>query len=739
MNYCHIEVGAIPELGTPLGGFSCFDCTFLTPNKKKWQSHISQTGHNRSGGAAQHTVQLQTFSRGRHARYWVVKDKRDQDRKGESDSIVGDRNTGFQQMLLDYQKKHDKRWIERRRIADDPSGVENQSRWVQYMRWAALFDRKDKRIIYLASLMARPVGIRTATQRRSDESVGEVDPVLIRLGGSFDRVMRQCTARLSLVPHETLLWLNSIDPMKPAGQPFALKQNGKSMGRYRQFMRRCLTYCVRMARLGREVAQQLHGIRWTDAQWTALQQIVVVLDQLGPVLPEDVSEEEEDTSEEEEQEQELDKAVFAYCIAMLQQRVLVNWYENPLLFFAAVLGINDARGSYREPKHYTGSLAGLVWCSRMLMLEEAFRDSPEDPNEMTMETVEAFQEVQRRWLAGGSYSPMSTFITWMAYGKGFRTKEGGTPKVLWESNGQVMRYLGQSIRVADFITTADAAIVEAEAVLDQLFFEPWETIAATIEMRRIHDSVMFEGTGSSFATDPRNRWLQPGFRFVVERARTRMWRSDQRPDLKEVKAWIGRLKTFKRLLMVAKHIWGGQPGRGPEMTTLKHCDTAQMMRNVFVFDGEVLLITDRDKNRSIRGLGRKVARFLPARIGRMVIAYIAWLMPFEEFIHDASGVAGPDSTLWSYMWKDARRGPWETEQLSDGLATLTGAHLGVELMVSDYRHAAIGFARVIKGIVVRRAEMEVGEGGGEDGRRGRGGDDVGAAVGVDLGRAVDTR
>ena len=46
--------------------------------------------------------------------------------------------------------------MERWRVADDPSGVENQSRWVQYMWWAALFDGKDKRIIYLASLMARP-------------------------------------------------------------------------------------------------------------------------------------------------------------------------------------------------------------------------------------------------------------------------------------------------------------------------------------------------------------------------------------------------------------------------------------------------------------------------------------------------------------------------------------------------------------------------------------------------------
>ena len=84
----------------------------------------------------------------------------------------------------------------------------------------------------------------------------------------------------------------------------------------------------------------------------------------------------------------------------------------------------------------------------------------------------------------------------------------------------------------------------------------------------------------------------------------------------------------------------------------------------------------------------------------MVIVYIVWLMLFEEFIHDVSSVARPNSMLWSYMWKDIRRGPWEIEQLSDGLVALTRAHLGVELMVSDYRHAAIRFAWVIKGIVV---------------------------------------
>ena len=135
-----------------------------------------------------------------------------------------------------------------------------------------------------------------------------------------------------------------------------------------------------------------------------------------------------------------------------------------------------------------------------------------------------------------------------------------------------------------------------------------------------------------------------------------------------------------------------------------------------------MLITDLDKSRSIRGLGRKVARFLPTRIGKMVVAYIAWLLPFEEMLCDKAGITGLDGTLSSYMWKDARKGAWETEQLSEALASSTGRYVGIELMVSDYRHVAIGLARKIKGIVIRRAEIEMGEGGEDDDVDGVGGE-----------------
>jgi hypothetical protein len=35
-----------------------------------------------------------------------------------------------------------------------------------------------------------------------------------------------------------------------------------------------------------------------------------------------------------------------------------------------------------------------------------------------------------------------------------------------------------------------------------------------------------------------------------------------------------------------------------------------------------MLVTDRDKAKSIRGYGRKVARFLPERVGQLLVVYL---------------------------------------------------------------------------------------------------------------------
>ena len=713
---------AIPQL-TVDKGYSCNGCAYLTSSRKKIVNHY-RTAQHPMGEERWKEVKLQTYSQGRCARYWMVDDGEDgasrgrvrqEDENGredeDEDESEGENGDGdgdeWMRTLREYDEVLERKREERFRVVENPWGVENVSTWVKEIGWAEHLEGKRMDQLHEASLMPK------ARERRSNGNRREIRPgdkQLIPLGESFNRVIERCIKRMKLVPHETLRWLNGVDPNKPAGDPFKVKEMEETMCRYKLFWQRYLCYAVRACRLGREEAVEQRGIRFNDRQWELIERVTGWLDEEDEVMEEE---------EKEEWQQQLDQDVFEFCIGSLKQKVPFKVYINPLLHFAAVLGINERGLRWKQAKDYTGQLAGIIWCARVLMLEHIFKDESEEPEEITVDMVERFKEEYRIWLADGSNTPFSTMLRWMSYGKGFRTKEGGAAKVLWEEEGETLRYLGQRIEVQDFRKAVNAQVDEAERLMNELMFNGWEEAKGLIDLRRIEDSLMLEGRGDSFVTNDRNSWLRPGHRFLAQKGKTTLWRPARGWRLKSVADYLKVVQAFRRVQLGNVHIWGGQPGRGPEIMTIKHCDTQQVIRNVFVFDGQVLIITDRDKSRAIRGIGRKVARFLPERVGKLMIAHIAWVMPFEQLLHEQSKIPGPSPSLEAYLWKDGKKKEgWKTEQLSEQLASITGKFLGVELTVRDYRHVAIVLGRVIKGIVIRQLEVEMGEQQGDDGTGG---------------------
>lgn len=671
----------------------------------------------------------------------------------------------------------------RRRIAEGPGGIDVDSPWVKIMGWSKHFDGRDLNVVYRAS-----VGPLTEAQRVKlwSRAEREEQGKLARLAESFERQVARGVARLDRVPVDTLKWLASIDPSKPRGRPFGLKDVASSMTRYKTYWKRYLCYCVRVFRAGRDASADTHGVRFTDEQWSQLGVIVQQLDNdnddddgdapieasqadrgspagsaqvgenggtswptagcddedlagifgdmdMGERQHEDeyMSEDEyeieevtEHTADEEavdEADAVLDRHVFLFCISSMKQKVLCDVYINPLLHFCAVLGIDGEMLSYRGAIGYTGQLAGLMWSGRLLMLEHVFEDQPEDPNEMTIEAVKHFEDVYRLWLAEGSYSPFSNIIRWMSYGRGYREKEPGMARLMWEEQGVTMRWLGHRITVDDLRSAAQLVVRNAEELLDGLFCGRWAEARDSIRMRDISDSLRYDGPGRSFATDVRNNWLRPGHERLSDPVRDLLWDSAAgRWRRSNAAEYMSRLRSFKRALLVSTHIWGGQPGRGPEIMTMQHADTQQLVRNVFVFDGQVMLITDRDKNKAIRGTGRKVARFLPDDIGRMMVAYITWVIPFERMLSNVmrpgsgGGESAKPAKQYYWLWTDGRNGRWETDVLSRELGMLTGEHVGVELKTADYRHVAIELGRQVQGLVVRQIEAGIGEDGDGD-------------------------
>ncbi|KAL3599869.1 hypothetical protein FPOAC2_04097 [Fusarium poae] len=270
--------------------------------------------------------------------------------------------------------------------------------------------------------------------------------------------------------------------------------------------------------------------------------------------------------------------------------------------------------------------------------------------------------------------------------------------------------MGEHISIEDFTRTLRGEVTEAERLLNGLFGGVWPMVSKKIDIDQIVDNMTRLGAGQSFASNPKNKWLEAGPEKVMRLMEASIWDAARvRWKRQRVKMWLRDLRLLRETLLVLVHTWGGLPGRGPEVTTLRHCDSWQLIRNVFILDGQVMIVTDRDKMKAIRDNGRKVARFVPDRIGRMIVAYIAWLLPTERVLRRECQIDEPRGEQLEYMWRDGSSSVWETDRLSKKLARVMQAGTGVRLGVGRYRAIAIEMGRRIRGLVIRQLEGKMEE------------------------------
>jgi superfamily II DNA helicase RecQ len=513
------------------------------------------------------------------------------------------------------------------------------------------------------------------------------------------------------------------------------------MSQYKSVGHRYLSFCWKACRIGRKEAFERWAIRFTDEQWSLLDDLTEELEAdwvisrydsgfhssketEGKKKDQDKDEDgdgdgdeyQDDDNSDHEGEQDgegitsprqdaLDRAVFRFIVASIKTHVGGNTYTNSLLCFCAALGIKSRPMGYIEPHQYTGLLAGIVWWARFFFLEAAFENEPLDRDEVGVEAVLAFEKQHTSWMCMGTHTVMSTIIGWMAYGKGYRQKMGGQPSIRWSEGGEGLFHMGEHISVEDFTRTLRNEVTEAEKLLDKLFGGFWQPVSKKINMGRIVDNMIRLGAGQSFASNPKNKWLEAGPEKVMRLIEASIWDAARaRLKRQRVKRWLRDLKLLRETLLVLVHTWGGLPGRGPEITTLRHCDSWQLLRNIFMLDGQVMIVTDRDKMKAIRDNGRKVARFMPDRIGRMIVAYITWLLPTERVLRRECQLAEPRGEQLEYMWRDGCSSVWETDRLSRQLGRVMQAGTGVRLGVGRYRAIAIEMGRKIRGLVMKQLE-----------------------------------
>jgi hypothetical protein len=98
----------------------------------------------------------------------------------------------------------------------------------------------------------------------------------------------------------------------------------------------------------------------------------------------------------------LDQATLDLSIALLDHPLKGDLFESTLVGFLAVLGVDPARQTFRDPYSYTSSLSGLVKMAQMLVALHAVREAKAG---RASHAADALDEMRERFLLFGVRAP----------------------------------------------------------------------------------------------------------------------------------------------------------------------------------------------------------------------------------------------------------------------------------------------------------------------------------------------
>ena len=165
-------------------------------------------------------------------------------------------------------------------------------------------------------------------------------------------------------------------------------------------------------------------------------------------------------------------------------------FSNGLIHFLAVLGIDSDTNRLRTAKNYSYMLAGVVYCMRVLSVEYLLPSASRD--EQTDEDRERFLQHREKYMADGSYSPMSEALSLLAYGKHVALAAGNAGNAYWSKDKKIFYLHGRPIYISRFCKMAQDMVAEVEQILwEELFWVTKTEERFAVKLEQLINDVTF--------------------------------------------------------------------------------------------------------------------------------------------------------------------------------------------------------------------------------------------------------
>ncbi|KAG2001178.1 hypothetical protein GB937_010415 [Aspergillus fischeri] len=247
------------------------------------------------------------------------------------------------------------------------------------------------------------------------------EPLLEVFAASVARLIQcaYCTIRDHRINEFDQIQINTFF-RKPGvwNRPIQIHLRPSTYRQYRQVWQRLVCFAYRSTRPDQAI-QLRH--RLTTAQMAALDEMEVYgtqwlqLEETGATqMAEDEGAVRREQAEAKQVLTRLDRACLALSIALLDHPLKGDLFESTPVGFLAILGVDVARQTFRDPYYYTTFLSGLVKMAEMLVAERAVRLA-EEPR--VTHPADALDEMRERFLLYRVRAPFGWITRLRTYGK----------------------------------------------------------------------------------------------------------------------------------------------------------------------------------------------------------------------------------------------------------------------------------------------------------------------------------
>ncbi|KAJ3871158.1 hypothetical protein F5051DRAFT_446546 [Lentinula edodes] len=367
----------------------------------------------------------------------------------------------------------------------------------------------------------------------------------------------------------------------------------------------------------------------------------------------------------------------------------------PFTRFIIAATLKDS-GTFVRAKVITPVMAQAQWCFRATAAEEVIRLQ----SAYNGDSLLAYKTHVERYITDGYPVLFTTLRQNMNYLRALASRQQGLARFNWNIERTVISIDGFPIAVSSYIRGVHDTIKSVNSQIDRLF----RGCLYSDILQLIDDAMVPAQTGQP-------RWFRD--RPTVDKIRYSFFEEaengllDLRPRLLNhliddpklftavdaklipkngaILKWFSELDDIVRgLYYLISTTWGGG-SRGTELEHLLYANHPRNLRNVFIINGLLTIVTEYQKTQSIAGAGKLIARSPAFQVNRLLILVLGVAYWAAGYIGCYIGMDKSNCQRYFYEVFVVTGVTMESKDFSKVLGSLNSIHLGIELKLSDFR------------------------------------------------------